>query len=81
MDRAIYVIAILGPVMTIPQIIKIWLHKNAAGVSAISWSSYLVIAVFWLIYGFMHKEKPIILANILLIIINIIIVIGTLLYG
>ena len=37
MDKLIYAVGIFGPVMTIPQLTKIWLDKNAAGVSAISW--------------------------------------------
>ena len=81
LDRMIYGVAIFGPVMTIPQLTKIWIEKNAAGVSALSWAAYLVAAIFWLIYGFAHKDKPIILTNILWIILHTLIVIGTLMYG
>ena len=81
MDKLIYFVAIFGPVMSIPQILKIWLHKSAAGISEITWSSYLLISIFWLIYGAMHKDKPIIFANILWIVINTIIIIGVVVYG
>src|SRR3989344_9464774 len=74
MDKFIYVVAIFGPIISFHQIWKIWILKESSGVSAITWSGYLLIAIFWLIYGFMHKEKPIILANILWIIIHSIIV-------
>lgn len=33
MDRLVYLIVIVGPLMTIPQVTKIWFLKNAAGVS------------------------------------------------
>jgi len=81
MDKAIYFVAIFGPIMTLPQVAKIWIDKNASGVSILSWGSYLIVGIFWLIYGIMHKEKPIIIANILWIVLEIFIVIGTLIYG
>ena len=81
MDKAIYAVGIFGPLMTIPQLMKIWVDKNASGVSVVSWSAYLFTAVFWLIYGIMHKEKPIIVTYSLWIILEIFIVVGILMYG
>jgi len=80
-DKSIYVIAVFGMVMTIPQITKIWVEKNAAGVSAISWGAYMVGATFWLTYGIVHKEKPIIFTNSIWIFLEILVVVGTLIYG
>ena len=81
MDKAIYVIGILGPILTIPQIANIWIDKNATGVSIISSSPYLLTAIFWLIYGIMHKEKPIIFTFSIWIIFDILIVVGILIHG
>ncbi len=81
MDRAIYFVGMFGLIMTIPQLSGIWIYKNASGVSAISWTAYLITAIFWTIYGIMHKEKPIIFIYSIWIILDILIVIGTLLYG
>ena len=81
MDKIIYAVGIAGPLLTIPQLTKIWVDKNASGVSIVSWSAYLVIGVFWLTYGIMHKEKPIILTYSLWIIINAFIVVGIIIYG
>jgi uncharacterized protein with PQ loop repeat len=80
-DRSIYVMGVVGPIMTIPQLSKIWIEKNASGVSVISWSTYLVTAFVWLAYGIEYKKKPIIFTYTLWIIIEIFIVIGALLYG
>lgn len=80
MDEAIYVIGMLGPIMTIPQILKIWVEKNVAGISIITWESYLLGNIFWLMYGFLHKEKPIIVIHILSIIMNAAVVLGVLFY-
>jgi hypothetical protein len=34
--------------MTVPQILTIWVVHQAAGVSVLSWSAYLLSAVLWL---------------------------------
>lgn len=64
-DKLIYVGAVLGPFAILPQIIKIWTEQDAAGVSIITWGGYLCGAFFWGIYGFVHKEKPIVVANLI----------------
>lgn len=69
-------VALIGPVVTLPQLVEIWSNGQDAGVSIITWVGYLTLSVFWLTYGFMRKEKPIIIANILYFIINLAIVIG-----
>lgn len=81
LDRVIYAVGILGPVLTIPQVLKIWVENDASGVSGVSWFSYLVFAVIWVIYGIAHKQKPIILAYSLWIVLESLIVAGTVMYG
>jgi hypothetical protein len=34
--------------MTIPQVMTIWIGRQAAGVSLVSWSAYLASALVWL---------------------------------
>lgn len=80
-DEAIYVVAILGPVTNIPQFLKVWIYKDASGVSLISWTGFSILSVVWLVYGILHKEKPIIITNIFLIWINAAIALGAFLYG
>jgi uncharacterized protein with PQ loop repeat len=81
MDKLIYAGGLLAPIVTIPQLYKIWIEKNAAGVSVISWSAFLIAAIFWITYGVAHKTKPIIFVYSILAIIEILIIIGTLLYA
>lgn len=80
-DIAVYVAGVVGPLMTLPQILKIWVDKNAAGVSAVSWSSYFVLSIVWLVYGVLHKEKPIIFTSAIWLVLDAIVVAGTLMYG
>ena len=80
-DSAIYVVGIIGPVMTIPQIMKVWIDKNVGGISLVSWLAYTIMAMFWIFYGILHKEKPILISSGLLFITNLVVVIGTLIYS
>ena len=81
MDRIIYVVAFAGPVMTVPQVLQIFLDKNASGISVISWITYTITSTFWLIYGILHKDKPIAISSIAWIILEIFIIAGTILFG
>ena len=80
-DKIIYGAVIIGPIMNLPQLLKIWVYKNAAGVSFVSWISFSIISVIWLIYGLLHKEKPIIIMNSSLMIIQAFIAVGALIYS
>jgi uncharacterized protein with PQ loop repeat len=80
LDKLVLVVGILGPVMTLPQILKIFVDKNASGVSAITWLLFAVFDIPWIVYGFVHKEKPILISYILWFTTNTIVVIGTLMY-
>lgn len=81
MDKMIYIAGFLGILMTLPQLLKIWVDKNATGVSLTSWVSYFIIAIFWLVYGIMHKEKPIVFNYSLWIFMYIFIIAGIIMYG
>ena len=81
LDRVILGVAIVGPLMTIPQILKIWVSQNASGVSLLTWSTYLLTSLIWLTYSIVHKDKPLFIAYVLWIIINLFVVIGVFLYG
>lgn len=79
-DKFIYLVGIVIPLITSSQVFKIWLNQNAQGVSLIAWSAYLFNSIAWFIYGIIHKEKPIILTNFICIIINFMVILGTLVY-
>ena len=80
-DTLVYVAGFFGLAMTIPQIMKIWIEKNASGVSAISWGSYFVIGLVMISYAVVHKEKPLIVTYVLWEIFYVFIIAGALIYG
>jgi uncharacterized protein with PQ loop repeat len=73
--------AVIEPLMTIPQILEIWVKQQAAGVSSLTWGFYLLSAVIWTIYGLQIKDKPIIIASILWIVMESAVLVGTLIYS
>jgi uncharacterized protein with PQ loop repeat len=81
LDKTVYFVALFGPIMTIPQVLKIWAEQSVAGLSLISWSAYCCVSLFWLTYGIVHREKPIIFSNVLWLITDTSIVVGILIYG
>ena len=80
MDHLIYVAGIAIPLMTLPQLVEIYLHHNTEAVSALTWSAYFVGSCFWFTYGYLHEEKPIYIPNFLAAIIQALIVIGIFVY-
>ena len=79
-DKLIMFIAPLGPLTHIPQIMKIYIEKNAAGVSLVSWIAFTILIIPWFFYGVVHRQKPIVLSSTLLFLFDLSIVIGILLY-
>lgn len=81
LDRVVLCVGVIGPIATAPQIYKIYAFQNAAGVSALSWGIWALLDIPWIIYGFVHRERPIILTYTLWLIINTIVCVGAILYG
>ncbi len=80
-DHAIYIIGVLAPLMGGTQAYKIWSEKTAAGVALPFFAFNIFANIFWLTYGILHREKPIIIMYSLWLIVNIFIVVGTILYS
>jgi uncharacterized protein with PQ loop repeat len=80
-DSLIYIAGIIGPLVSIPQLMDIWIDKNAGGISVFTWIGYCVLTFIWLVYGYVHHEKPIIITQYIWLFINIAVTIGAILYG
>ena len=79
-DKAIYPIGIIGPLSILPQLFSIWSQRSAVGLSFFTWFTGVVIALFWVTYGVVHKEKPIIISSTLSMFIQLGIVAGISIY-
>lgn len=81
MTRALGSMSIFTMLMTIPQILTIWVGHQAAGVSVLTWSAYLVSAVLWLWHGIQKRDKNIYLACIGWILLDVAVIAGAVVYG
>ena len=81
LDRVVFTGGVIGPVMTIPQLMLIYGEKDASGVSAISWFAWAGLNIPWILYGFVHKETPIVITYTLWFCTNLIVAVGAVLYG
>ena len=57
----------------IPQLIKIWKSKSAKDVSLEMLITFCIGVFLWLVYGIYLQSLPVILANLLTLIFNLII--------
>jgi uncharacterized protein with PQ loop repeat len=67
--------------MTVPQVLTIWVGHHAAGVSVISWSAYLLSAVLWFWYGFRKRDKNIYLPCVGWIGLDAAVIVGAVMYA
>ena len=58
LDKVLRVFSFITMAMTIPQVLATW-RGNVAGVSLLSWATYLVAACLWLVYGIRKRDKTI----------------------
>lgn len=79
--RALGSMSVFTILMTIPQIWTIWIGHQAAGVSIVTWSAYLVSALLWFWYGVRRRDKNIYLACIGWIAADAAVIVGAVLYG
>ncbi len=67
--------------MTVPQILTIWIGHQAAGVSVLSWSAYLLSAVLWFWFGLQQGDRNIYLPCVGWVVLDSAVIVGALLYG
>lgn len=78
--RAMGGLSFFTMLMTIPQVLTIWLGHQAAGVSLLSWSAYLISAVLWFWYGLRKRDPNIYLACIGWITLDVAVIVGVFVY-
>lgn len=80
-DRLILVVAIIEPVLTLPQAITIFRNHNASGVSILTWLGFNFMVLIWLWYALVHKDRIVLLYQGLFFIFNTVVIFGAILYG
>lgn len=81
LDRTVLLGAVVMPLAMLPQSIKIFTNQSATDISLAAFLLLFVFTIPWVAYGFVHKEKPIIVMNIIWLFIHLSIIVGYLLYA
>jgi uncharacterized protein with PQ loop repeat len=79
--RLLGAMSVFTMLMTIPQVLTIWIGQQAAGVSILSWSAYLVSAILWFWFGMQKKDKNIYLPCVGWIVLDLGVIMGVIIYG
>jgi uncharacterized protein with PQ loop repeat len=74
-------VSIATMVMTLPQIWTVWVEGQVAGVSLLSWGTYLLGACLWFIHGFARRDKATYVACVGWILLDGAVVLGVLVRG
>jgi hypothetical protein len=81
LEKVLPVLSILTMAMTVPQVWTIWVEHSAAGVSLLSWGTYLLAACLWFVHGLQKRDRTIYLACIGWIALDAAVVAGVLVHG
>jgi uncharacterized protein with PQ loop repeat len=73
--------SIFTMIMTVLQVWTIWAGRQAAGVSILSWSAYLVSALLWLWFGIRKHDRNIYLPCLGWIALDGAVIAGAVVYG
>jgi uncharacterized protein with PQ loop repeat len=80
MQRLLGGLSLFTLVMTVPQIVTIWVGRQAAGVSLLSWSAYWLSALVWFWYGLRKRDRNIYLPCIGWLALDGAVIVGALIY-
>lgn len=81
LEKILRSLSVITMLMTLPQVLAVWSDRNVGGVSLVSWTSYLIAACLWLVYGIRKNDKTIYLACIGWILLDAAIVVGVIARG
>ncbi len=80
LDKVVYLAGIVAITMMIPQLRLIYGTQNASGFEPITWIMLAILDIPWIVYGFVHKDRPIVFIYTLWLIVNTLIFVGAVLY-
>jgi uncharacterized protein with PQ loop repeat len=78
--RLLGAMSVFTMMMTIPQVLTIWVGHNAGGVSILTWGTYFFSAVLWLFFGCWQGDKNIYLPCIGWLVLDSAVILGALIY-
>jgi len=62
-NRAVIFIGLIYPLAMAPQLYNVWALHRTAGLSGVTYSIGLAMAIAWTVYGLIHRERAIWMLN------------------
>jgi uncharacterized protein with PQ loop repeat len=81
LEKVLRGLSVFTMLMTVPQVLTIWIGREAGGVSLVSWLSYLFAACLWFVYGLQKRDKTIYLACVGWVVLDAAVVVGVFVHG
>jgi uncharacterized protein with PQ loop repeat len=80
LDILIYPVAIIAPAALVPQVYKLYTTQDVSSLSLPTWATLGCLNIVWLFYGWVHRERPIIITNASFMTLHFAIVMGILMF-
>lgn len=80
-DFLIYIAAFVGPLVLLPQVFTLFVTQETAGLFLPTWAMLGLLNGLWILYGRVHRERPIVITNAALMVLNFSMVVGILLFS
>ncbi|MEI6228833.1 MAG: hypothetical protein WCP11_02315 [Candidatus Saccharibacteria bacterium] len=80
-NKFIVVVAVIEPLITLPQAYIIFHNQDASDISLLSWIGYDLMTIIWVWYAWVNKEKVVFIYQALFFITNTLVIIGAIIYG
>ncbi|MFW5852732.1 MAG: PQ-loop domain-containing transporter [Nanoarchaeota archaeon] len=80
LDDAMLIIASIGPMFMLPQILKIYSARNAASISILTFALLGTTHLTWIYYGFVHKDRQIMTSHSLFFLACLALIVGAIIF-
>lgn len=81
LDFVMYGVALVAPLVLLPQVLFIFVNKSVAGLFLPTWYISALFNLLWISYALIHRATPLIITNILFFALNVAATIGIVLYN
>lgn len=80
-DGLMWLVGIASPISGIPQVLIIYMNQSSMNLSFLSWFIWTLMAFVYLLYGIVHRIKPLIFTNVAWLLVYFLVLAGILIYG
>lgn len=80
-DHLMLVASAISPMTMLPQVIQVYSTKNVDGLSLVTWLAGATLGLIFLAYGISHRLKLYVFMQILWQIVDVLLIVGIIIYG